>query len=231
MKFILENSNKYRRVKNALFGDKSGKIKSFAILSVENPLGYKYSTDEEFQKKFNLWSQNKSKYNRDMTTTVKKDFLKRQIEQTGEDTMKYGSFSYVQIKGMYDYHEKSFIVFNISYADAEAIARNYGQESFFFGKTSFTSDGTPKSNIAYYKTDNCCQTYKLVEITDTVVTLADAQNYFSKYGVQWRIAMGEFGDDVTPIENDGAFQESLDEDRPFMSRASHRRASYKKKDT
>ena len=39
-----ENSNKYRRLKRALFGDPSGKIRTFAIISTENPLGFKDST-------------------------------------------------------------------------------------------------------------------------------------------------------------------------------------------
>ena len=35
-----------KRVKNALFGDTSGKIKTFAIISPENPMGISYSRKE-----------------------------------------------------------------------------------------------------------------------------------------------------------------------------------------
>ena len=57
-----ENSNRYRRVKKALFGDPSGKIKTFAIISPENPLGLKDSTDEEWLDKYRRWSDDKSGY-------------------------------------------------------------------------------------------------------------------------------------------------------------------------
>ena len=37
-----------------------------------------------------------------------------------------------------------------------------------------------------------------------------------------------FGDNVTPIENQGEFEESFNPDRTFMSRALHRHNAYKK---
>ena len=41
-----ESNNRFKRVKNALFGDTSGKIKTFAIISLENPMGISYSRKE-----------------------------------------------------------------------------------------------------------------------------------------------------------------------------------------
>lgn len=41
-----EFNNRFKRVKNALFGDASGKIKTFAIISPENPMGISYSRKE-----------------------------------------------------------------------------------------------------------------------------------------------------------------------------------------
>ena len=38
-----ESNNRFKRVKNALFGDTSGKIKTFAIISPENSMGINYS--------------------------------------------------------------------------------------------------------------------------------------------------------------------------------------------
>ena len=38
-----ESNNQFKRVKNVLFGDTSGKIKTFAIISPENPMGISYS--------------------------------------------------------------------------------------------------------------------------------------------------------------------------------------------
>ena len=61
---IEENSNRYRRVKRALFGDPSGKIKTFAIISPENPLGLENTTDEEWREKYKKWKNNPREYNK-----------------------------------------------------------------------------------------------------------------------------------------------------------------------
>ena len=41
-----ESNNQFKRVKNTLFGDTSGKIKTFVIISPENPMGISYSRKE-----------------------------------------------------------------------------------------------------------------------------------------------------------------------------------------
>ena len=41
-----ESNNRFKRVKNALFGDTSGKIKTFAIIRPENLIGISYSRKE-----------------------------------------------------------------------------------------------------------------------------------------------------------------------------------------
>lgn len=224
-KFILdENSNNYRRMKKALWGDASGKIKTFAIISVENPLGWKNSTEEEFIKKYKEWTNNPSNYNKLKTGEMKAELAAKNIEKNGDTVMKFGGFNYVNIKGTYAGNkEKTFFIFNIPFEDAKAIARGYGQESFFYGKVY-----ADHSDIAYYETSDACKTYKLIEITNSVVELKDADDFFSKYGFQYRIDLSYFGADVTPIENNGEFEESMDDKRTFLSRASHRYKSYHK---
>ena len=219
-----ENSNRYRRVKKALFGDPSGKIKTFAIISPENPLGLKDSTDEEWLEKYRKWSDDKSGYNRDAIVRLKKELLADRIEKNGDDAMSMGGFNYVQIKGKYGANEKTFIIFNISLADAKIIARDYGQESFFWGRVANTVD--TNSTIGYYVTSNNCKTYDLVEVSNTIYDESDATDFFSKYGFKYRIAMREFGDDVPEITDTKEFEESFDENRTFMSRALHRKRAY-----
>lgn len=225
---IEENSNRYRRVKRALFGDPSGKIKTFAIISPENPLGLENTTDEEWREKYKKWKNNPREYNKQSLDSLKNELLADRIKKNGDTAMKMGGFNYVQIKGKYGDNERTFIIFNIPLADAKAIATNYGQESFFWGKVS-NEEGTP-STIGYYATTNACKTYNLVEVSNTIYDVTDAEDFFSKYGFKYRIGMREFGDDVPEITNTKEFEESFDENRTFMSRALHRRQSKAKKE-
>lgn len=225
---IDENSNRYRRVKRSLFGDPTGKIQTFAIISPENPLGLKNSTKEEWIEKYKKWESNPREYNKKALDSLKTELLADRIKNNGDTAMKMGGFNYVQIKGKYEQYEKTFIIFNIPLADAKIIARDYGQESFFWGKVSNQED-TP-SRIGYYVSTNACKTYKLVEVSNTIWDVTDAQDFFSKYGFKYKIAMREFGDDVTPVEDTSEFEESFDEKRTFKSRALHRREAYRKKD-
>lgn len=219
---VSENSNKYRRLKRALFGDKTGKIRTFAIISPQNPLGWKDSTEDEFREKFIEWTSNKNKYNKKALKSMKTSILKNVIEDTGEKTLRMGNFDFIPIKGSYGDKEKSLLILNLPFADAKILARNFGQESFFYGKNK----GDKNSEIAYYKTDNACKSYKLVEITDTISDQEEAEDFFSKFGLKFSIDMQEFGADVKPVINDGSFEESFNEDRNFMSRASQRKKAY-----
>lgn len=226
--FLDENSNRYRGTKKALFGDPTGKIKTFAIISPENPLGWKDSTEEEFKKKYAVWTGNKQKYNKEALKDLKTTQLLHKIEDNGNLKMQYAGFRYVPIKGKFAGSlENSFLIFNISLEDAKAIARGYGQLSFWWGKVN-ASENKP-SSIAYYETNNSCITYKLVEVSDSIVSMEDAEDMFSKFGYKFRIALNYFGDNIEEPANAKEFEESLtDENSTFMSRAIHRRRAYQK---
>lgn len=223
--FVNENSNRYRRVKKALFGDPSGKIKTFAIISPENPLGMKNSDDPEWKEKFARWTSNKALYNKEMLNSLKKDIAYDKIQSTGEKALKYGNHVFVQIRGKYGDYENTLIIFNLTLNDAKVIARDYGQESFFWGIVSNKED-TP-STIGYYLTKNFGKTYDLVEVTNTIYDESEAEDFFSKFGLKFRIGMREFGDNVPEVEDTKEFEESLDDSGTYMSRALHRRNAYK----
>ena len=189
-----ENSNRFRRMKRALFGDDTGKIKTFAILTPENPNATR-APSEENQK-------------------AVKEFKR---------ALGIMSLNYTPIRGSYGEKENSFIVFNCALSDAKTLARSYQQESFFWGKT--TEDG---SKIGYYATTNGGVTYDLVEISETITLEDDATDFFSKFGIKFRINMREFGDDVPEVEHDSDFEESLNENRTTMARAAYRRKAYRK---
>lgn len=217
-----ENSNNYRRAKKALWGDPSGKIKTFAIISPENPLEWENSTEEEFKEKYRKWLDNPQKFNKEQLSNMKSSMIKSKIKETGDRALVFGNFTYVHIRGKYGGYENTLMIFNIPFADAKVLARDYGQESFFFGIVR-----PDRSTIAYYKTTNSCKTYKLVEITEDVSTVEDAEDFFSKFGFKYTINMREFGADVPEVVNNGEFEESMNEKSTFVSRSSHRKNSYK----
>ena len=98
------NENPNSRVKQALFGDNSGKIRTFAVLSAENPTGMKNSAAEN--------NKNTAE-------------LKSKLKELG--------VQYVPIEGKYGNIEHSFMLFNIAREDAQYLAEWFEQESFFFG--------------------------------------------------------------------------------------------------
>lgn len=214
----INEGNRYRRLNRTLFGDADDKVKTFAIISPENPLGWKNSTEEEFKNKFKLWTNNKKEYNDEALKKLKKQDLEKFFNKTGDETLKYGAFSYIQLKGSYGDKEKSFFIFNIPFIDAKKIARDYGQESFFFG---MVKDG--KMQVAYYQTYDACKTYQREEISNTITNEKDAEDFFSKYGLKFRVNLKLFGDNTIPLDNEWGFEEELKEPSTFKHRANKRR--------
>jgi hypothetical protein len=98
------NENPNSRVKSALFGVKSGKIRTFAVLSAENPMGKQWSASEN------------NKNTRELKNKLKQMHIQ-----------------YVPIEGKYGNIEHSFMLFNITRSDAQYLAEWFEQESFFYG--------------------------------------------------------------------------------------------------
>lgn len=222
-----ENSNNYRRVRGIFSQSPYNKVKTFAIISPENPLGWKNADEEEFIDKYMKYSEAKGKYNAEALQSLKDELRYNPqkfadgIEKTGNKALQISGLTYAKIKGKYGDRENSFIIFNLALADAKAIARNYGQESFFFGRITESGD---KYQIGYWETSNACKTYNLVEVTETIsIEDKNAEDFFSKYGAKFRINLNYFGDELPEITNQELFDESLNEELTFMSRASKRR--------
>lgn len=98
---IEENSS--TRVKSALF-NRGNKIRTFAILTAENPLGERQSPE---------------KNNEDMKR------LKKELKTL--------HLNYIKVLGMYGNKEHSVMIVNLSYDDAENLAGMLLQDSFIFG--------------------------------------------------------------------------------------------------
>ena len=220
---LVNESERYKKLKRSLFGDPTGKIKTFAIVFPENPLGWENADEEEIKERFRKWQNNPNEWNKMSKQKLTKDYLQMRVEKTGEKCLRVGGFNYVPIKGSYGSKERSYIIFNIPLKDAIVIASDFGQESFFFGEVK-----SNESVISYYKTTDACRTYKLTDKSKVVTYEDEADDFFSKFGFKFRINMREFGDDVPEVVDEQMFNESFEEFRTFMSRASKRRDAYKK---
>lgn len=77
--------------------------------------------------------------------------------------------------------------------------------------------------VAYYQTFDACRTYERQEISNTITREDDALDFFSKYGLKFRINLSLFGDDVIPLDNEWEFNEELVENSTFNHRAIERR--------
>lgn len=212
----MQESKRLRKVQKSLYGDPKGKIKTFAIISPENPEGALGKTDTpNFKANYLDYLGDKDKGQFDGKT---REELADGIRREGDRIFRISRLPYVRIDGEYDGREKSYLIFNLTPSDAFKIARTYGQESFFFGNVfEYHSD------IAYYKTTNHCKSYRLVEISRTVSDETQATNFFSKFGSKFRINMREFGDIVPEIKTPSAFDASLSEYLSYMMKSEARK--------
>jgi hypothetical protein len=100
MKILKENTQ--TRIKEIMTGINTG-VKSFCIITSENPMGQKLSNKENIKKVDSL-----------------KDYLR------------LGLFKYLRAKGKYGSNENPFIIININLEEAKNIGNKFNQESFIF---------------------------------------------------------------------------------------------------
>ena len=117
-------------VDKKIYGDVTGKIRTFAILTADNPMrceeeAKSYTTKEEIARENN------------------------KLRESIKSTLKAGSFQYVISEGKYQDKEQSYFIFNITLDYAKHLASIYRQESFIFGKQV----DRDKAEIWYYQTD------------------------------------------------------------------------------
>ena len=222
MKIKRLNENSNTRIKSALFGDVSGKIRTFAIMTAENPM--KIKTNAQKNNKF--------------TTSLKANLSIHHIQ-------------YVPVDGMYDNKEHSFMLMNLRVEDAMTLSITYLQESFFFGNVSSEPHGG--SQISYYRIkpeiqkrleeaktqeelqhiikllkQNATSNYILVETSDKISSISDAENFFSRHGdFKFSINMKAFESlALKEIKDEEAFNESFEAWRTTKSAAQMRAFAY-----
>lgn len=86
-----------------MFKGGNGRVKTFAIISVENPMSKTFSREENNKR-----------------------------DEKFKEELRGGNYSYNMQKGWYERKENSFMVFNISLDSAYYFSQKYAQESFFY---------------------------------------------------------------------------------------------------
>lgn len=199
------------KVKSALFGDKRGLIKTFAVLTGENPMSAKLSDEE----------------NRHRNKLLRRDIEhKRDSEQklsglSKEDYFRKLHVQYIPIEGQFGNKEHSYIILNIAFVDAEYLANKFEQQSFFFGKVY--QDKT--QDVSYYEKKDVADDYKLIETSDRVDDASMFDDFFSKYGdIKWSFYLKYFNECYVPrnITNERYFEESFDESLTTFGRVQRR---------
>lgn len=105
MRVIRENSS--TRLKSALFGDVTGKIRTFGIITPENPMSKETSSEEN--NKFHV-------------------AFKKLIGQM--------HIQYIKQLGSFGNKEHSYVLVNVSLKDMVYLGNKFHQQSFFFGKVT-----------------------------------------------------------------------------------------------
>lgn len=195
---ISENPNS--RVKQALFGDSSGKIRTFAVLSAENPMGMKNSAAEN--------NKNTAE-------------LKSKLKELG--------VQYVPIEGKYGSIEHSFMLFNIAREDAQYLAEWFEQESFFFGINSSpatliyyeTSESDPSK---YRKVEESKNITNESDADDFFSRYGDFKFKFDLDYFKESVRVI-----ASKIINEDALEKAIQENRTMRSRFIHRLNSRRKK--
>lgn len=194
------NENPNSRVKQALFGDSSGKIRTFAVLSAENPMGMKNSVAEN--------NKNTAE-------------LKSKLKELG--------VQYVPIEGKYGNIEHSFMLFNIAREDAQYLAEWFEQESFFFGINSSpatliyyeTSESDPSN---YRKVEESNNITNESDADDFFSRHGDFKFKFDLDYFKESVKVI-----ASKIINEDALEKSIQENRTMKSRFIHRLNSRRKR--
>lgn len=168
------------KIKSALFGEKRGIIKTFAVFTAANPLGEPL-TDLENRQRNNI-----------LRKSIEQDREKADLEKF----LRRSYYQYIPIKGRYGYDEPSFIVFNIALSDVMRYCADWKQQQFWFGECENTKDENgniiqPSATVTCYEYDKAIYerdkkfVYNNVGATQKIYDwseMADLDDNFSSYG-------------------------------------------------
>lgn len=198
----MAESTKSSRVKRALYGDLRGVIRTFGIVSAENPW---FNNGEKIKEE--------DKDNSAVTNNKRTERFLWNMKMMG--------LQYTRITGKYGSVEHSFVIYNPALADMEYLAYKFGQESFFFGKQGEDEDGV-YSTIGFYKTENGTQ-YTLIEESERIDDAGEFDDFFSRVGdFKFSIYMKVFDEELKEVFNYDLLEDSINSSNTMRQRIEHR---------
>ena len=234
MKFRIDEKNE---VKRALYGDYKHKIKTFAIMSPENPMGVSVSPTDNNK----LVSEFKSVCRKMNIQIVPINGMFDIGERNKFSDTNYGDNKYGKNKAVR--YEHSFILINCTLGEVKGLANKFEQKSFFFGVNFWgtkikSADGVTDdistehtaSEISYYDKLTKNDDYHLVETSRKILNANDFDNFFSKYrDFKYSIYLKLFNEcynDIYDVLDERCLVEALSENRTAWRRSTCRHYAY-----
>lgn len=158
--------SKEAKVKKLFTNPSESKIKTFAILTAENPDKQSLSKEDNYWRNVNL--KNQLSFNE-----------LRQLEKE----LALGAHPYYKVKGMFDNVEHSFLIYNISLEDAKKLSSHNEQQSFIYGRNEggklIFEFWANKSKNGY--------SYQLLDKKDMYLRVDNAENYYTQIARDFKI--------------------------------------------
>lgn len=234
------------KIKRALFGDYTNKIRTFAILTAENPMGIEITPQEN--NKLSKELKRRIKQLNLQYIDIQGMFRDKEnpTEFTDIDKKNYGDSKYMGGKSLRKEH--SVMIINCSKNDAIGLAAIFKQQSLFFGtveKVESNSEKrkgfvtieylevTPSSKEKLIKGGSSTDLeYRVVDTSKDIVDAKDFENYFSKYkDFQYSIDMNIFKENfekLKTIKEDSLFEDTINDEIMSKNRRMARLGAYLK---
>lgn len=210
------NENSLTRVKKAIYGDPTGKIQSFAIISADNHQAKKMPSRENKK-----WRERmKGIFGKELKDVKDNEWL-----DSVDKALRDSHYQYIQATGQYGSAERSFIIVNIPLSSAKEISDLFKQESFIWGKYN---EKNGKVDVYFYRTETYSGSESYTEFdkaTGIDLKSKDFDNFTQRNGFKFSFHFPTF-EELIPCNNPKAFEESMEEDRSAKSKLLCRAIAY-----
>ena len=193
------------------------RVRTWAIISSDNPLGCNSISEDEFVDRYIKWSGRDQKEKEGLN----KEIVLGRLIYSGYRSRQF--FVAPRIALTQKAGEQYYIVFNITAEDSKILAMHHGQERFFFAEKS--SNGV---KISYYTMMQSCGSYLCEAVSNNILTTREAEDFYLRHGMNVKVNMKSAATIIPNIKDDYAFERSLDTELTPKGRAFERKYAYDK---